>query len=114
MDHRVEAEKLLFELDCWRGDADWAQVHAVRALVHATLAGPISAQPCVHPEIGLNPETVYGNFSGADELPEVIAFQGDRAAGRLANNEPFTLRDSMTLQDRLDKANGYVDPLLEF
>lgn len=102
-DHHAEAESLLaYIAKCDGGqDAQWSQAFALRALAHATLALVPRSTPTPREAPIQKIESVYGDFSGADELPEVIAWQG-AGVGRLADNEPFRLRDVAELKRILD------------
>lgn len=101
IDHIGAAESILEALRLER-DPVWAQVHATRALAHATLALVPRSTPTPREAKIEKIESVYGDFSGADELPEVISWQGS-GVGRLANNEPFKLRDVAELKRILDQ-----------
>ncbi len=120
LDHRAEAERILAAVGAEK-DTHWAQVMATRALVHATLAASEPLPAALSPEpvnqaeralalkaAGYNVDMsqVYGDFSGADELPQVIAWQGSAVkhpVGQLAKSEPFTLRDMRALKEHLDE-----------
>lgn len=121
--HREMAESLLnqIHLKSEHHDATWVQAWATVALCHSQLADAPNRNPSASLRAVIDErvmprkitttvdwdDKVYGEFSGADELPERIVWQGDsaklRVVGRLANNEPFTLQDSINLKEKLDE-----------
>ncbi len=127
-DHRAEAEQILAVDSRYYSDAQWALVDATRALAHATLAaserlagpGVITWMAPIEQRYDITTacdgaERHYsleaddpsaGRTPAADELPEVVVFQGAAVkdygpVGQLAQSEPFTLRDMHTLKQDL-------------
>lgn len=114
-EHRAVADSILIGLQASSGhDAQWAQFHATRALAHATLAGllepampgafprdsrfevpcPGAAESAAHrratTKFATDHDQVYGEMSGADKLPQVIAYQGQAVKTPTPCGTPFT------------------------
>lgn len=129
--HRELAESLLdqIHLKSEHHDATWVQAWATVALVHSQIADAPNREG-KHPEgrtgdvlydalvsIGRAPSMLDPDVhpsSEVDDLPEVIIFQGAEAAkqyevGRISPNEPFKLRDQISLVALLKANDGPYD-----
>lgn len=127
-EHRAEAETLLVNLRSHvqtLGSAEWQHVMATRALAHATLAAiPDPVMPIASVELTWNPkarglitttnEPIYGDASGADQLPQVIAYQG-KAVPQPCGDK-FTVGDARQLDWHLKNTedSGPFDVLSAF
>lgn len=130
-EHRAEAERLLVEAAYPSQSNEWATMCATRALAHAAVAAlpdrtgqvyvdlrrPVPIPSVIAPvwppgvvTITTN-EPVYGEFSGADKLPEEIVFQGSAVSPDMVfrNRHLSAVRELLDDEPREGWGKNYED-----